>query len=283
MNWLVCLVEDNICDFCSFCYNQISFVCEYVGIYRAINIYSCHECRKLLWNCECNIRLLKNISPSEVIFTIEQLPQTVNQVINDHKNDSVSDHKNDSVSDHKNVSINEHGNVSSNDNKNDPDSVSVNDNKNVSVNDNKNDLDSVLVNDNKNVSVNDHKNDLVINNKFTKEKCSLIINNLNMIININPNEKFWISGNKIMLNNSYWITRRAYGQNRIYIIDFIMNDIKDAIELLNSLGKLDFVDNELINIKELIKKTDLGLENMKITYPELNTKITEIIEIIKKI
>ena len=271
MNWLVCLIEDNICDFCSFCYNQISFIFEYVGIYRAIKTYSCHECRKLLWNCECNIRVIRNVSPSEVVFTVEQSPQTVNQVINDNKNDSVNDNKNDSVNDNKNDSDND----LVNDHKNDL----VNDNKNDLVNDNKNDL----VNDNKNDLVNDNKNDLVINNKFTKEKCSVIINNLNMIININPNEKFWISGNKIMLSNSYWITRQMYGQNRIYIINFIKNDINDAIELSNSLDKLDFINNELINIKELIKKTDSGLENMKVTYPELNTKITEIIDIIKKI
>lgn len=274
MSWILCLVQDNICDFCSFCRNQLSQILDYVGVNSFMNVCCCYNCKKFLWNCICDTRV---INPSHNTFSKSKSSDddvshnTLNELSDVEKKDVMGESKiqiiNDVLDESKNPIL-----------LHEPVSEPVSESVSEPVSEHKSEPVSV----HKSAPTSEPTNEPIIINKFTKEKCDTIINNLNMIINVKPYEKFWITGDKIMLNNSYWITRLAYGQKRTYIINFIKSDLTKAIELSNSLDKLDSVDNDLINIKEMIKKCKLGLENMKTTYPELSKNLDEIIEIIDK-
>lgn len=112
-------------------------------------------------------------------------------------------------------------------------------------------------------------------NKYELQNDELLIKNLEILINLNINQKLYINyldnNNKlnfeILFDESYFpqLSRWYYSQNRNITINTIEKLINLTIEQLNTYKEMS--NEELVkNYKNLLNKSINGLNNLKITY-----------------
>lgn len=111
----------------------------------------------------------------------------------------------------------------------------------------------------------------------------LLKHNLSLIAKIQPDQKLWLEDGKLEYNQSYWITRKFYSQNRASIIEFIENQVNSALSLIIAVNKNQessrLIESDILvtDLYEILHKVDIGLVNMKTTYYDQSDTIQNII------
>jgi chromosome segregation ATPase len=111
----------------------------------------------------------------------------------------------------------------------------------------------------------------------------LLKHNLSLIAKIQPNQKLWLEDGKLEYNQSYWITRKFYSQNRASIIEFIENQVNSALSLIIAVNKNQessrLIESDILvkDLYEIMHTVAIGLVNMKTIYYDQSDTIQNII------
>jgi len=111
----------------------------------------------------------------------------------------------------------------------------------------------------------------------------LLKHNLSLIAKIQPGQKLWLEDGKLEYNQSYWITRKFYSQNRASIIEFIENQVNSALSLIIAVNKNQessrLIESDILvkDLYEIMHTVAIGLVNMKTIYYDQSDTIQNII------
>ena len=143
--------------------------------------------------------------------------------------------------------------------------------------------------------VENHNNNIPISAKYMcakkvkeygiiRDEIKRIVNNLCVIKNIKVGEKLWLyeKDKKIEIDNGLFrgLYRWYYEQNRQKTIQFIMNDISDAKNIIEEYGCYDNKDSDMEELKKVINEVRYGINNMMVTYIDCIEQLERINEML---
>jgi hypothetical protein len=147
-------------------------------------------------------------------------------------------------------------------------------------NSNTDSIDSYITTDSINNEIIENNSNVTVelDNDIENYKITNILYNLNIINNLQYNQKLWLENNTLKIDKNIYfssIKRFINNQNRNSILDFIYN-------IIIEISKHKYYDKNN-SIKKLLKKIIIKLSDMKILYKNKREKINEIINLILNI